>query len=371
MNYQKLNIGDSFKIYHLNPECQNAFFSKNNDDFLGEKKDYLCRIIDKEGVVIYSNKEIVVEYCDGNYQYSSPVYFIEVFTNNNIIAKYLYYYLLANKDKLARVYRDCNNEIRLPVLSKFEICYPPITVQLDLVSILDGLYSLERNLVKSYQNSRLFPVAFYKRLEEASGFIWNKYKLSELAHLEFGNSNNSENLEAININPDSLVIGGKRKIILDSISTKCDLIVLACSLLSKPVFQHVSYSGDSYLLSLFKMKNQIIKVPSSAEQERIVEIFNKAKLIADNIKSMNSRLRIIKEYYLHYYLYRKNFGKHLEKNTKDIRKYSYLDSTLIDSLQMYDSLRMDLYKSLAVGDVYQYFDEITKTIKLKKENEDT
>lgn len=120
-------------------------------------------------------------------------------------------------------------------------------------------------------------------------------------------------------------------------------------------------------IPLLQMKNLTIKLPSKKEQMHFEEIFRKVDEIKSYMKEFVERMSLIEDFYLYSFLYRKNFGRTFSSNTNfDSGKYSYENSSIIDTLQTFNAIRTELYKELNNDEVIQYFDSVTQSVCLKR-----
>ncbi len=83
------------------------------------------------------------------------------------------------------------------------------------------------------------------------------------------------------------------------------------------------------------------------EQQLIADIYHNFKSNFEGSSSEQiQKLEVLKKYRLSNYLYRRNFGRNISRlDEKEMKKYMYMNSSMIDSIQTYDALRKEIYQS--------------------------
>ena len=323
--------------------------------------------LNKEGIIVGFDGVLYVDYSLDEYVYTSAILFLEKKDQEELLVKYAYYYLLANKDWIYRILKSIRRLTPL-VFSRLTIKYPTISEQNEIVQKLDLIHKIKGWQFGAYGNLTNFPYSYYQRMEKASGFLWkNEMKLSKLVDIRQGKGNKESLFLNVKVNSETIEFSGKSKVILKMKSEKSNSYFLACALPTRKLFRMLRSSAIASKIPLLQMKNLTIKLPSKKEQMHFEEIFRKVDEIKSYMKEFVERMSLIEDFYLYSFLYRKNFGRTFSSNTNfDSGKYSYENSSIIDTLQTFNAIRTELYKELNNDEVIQYFDSVTQSVCLKR-----
>lgn len=323
--------------------------------------------LNKEGIIVGFDGVLYVDYSLDEYVYTSAILFLEKKDQEELLVKYAYYYLLANKDWIYRILKSIRRLTPL-VFSRLTIKYPTISEQNEIVQKLDLIHKIKGWQFGAYGNLTNFPYSYYQRMEKASGFLWkNEMKLSKLVDIRQGKGNKESLFLNVKVNSETIEFSGKSKVILKMKSEKSNSYFLACALPTRKLFRRLRSSTIASKIPLLQMKNLTIKLPSKKEQMHFEEIFRKVDEIKSYMKEFVERMSLIEDFYLYSFLYRKNFGRTFSSNTNfDSGKYSYENSSIIDTLQTFNAIRTELYKELNNDEVIQYFDSVTQSVCLKR-----
>lgn len=116
---------------------------------------------DGEAILIPGDGKIgeVYHYINGKFDYHQRVYKISDF-NENILGKYVYYYLQKNflKHALRNTAKATVDSLRLPIVKSMEINYPSLQEQNKIVNILDNV---ENKL--QYVQNQIFEIENFKK----------------------------------------------------------------------------------------------------------------------------------------------------------------------------------------------------------------
>ena len=323
--------------------------------------------LNKEGIIVGFDGVLYVDYSLDEYVYTSAILFLEKKDQEELLVKYAYYYLLANKDWIYRILKSIRRLTPL-VFSRLTIKYPTISEQNEIVQKLDLIHKIKGWQFGAYGNLTNFPYSYYQRMEKASGFLWkNEMKLSKLVDIRQGKGNKESLFLNVKVNSETIEFSGKSKVILKMKSEKSNSYFLGCALPTRKLFRMLRSSTIASKIPLLQMKNLTIKLPSKKEQMHFEEIFRKVDEIKSYMKEFVERMSLIEDFYLYSFLYRKNFGRTFSSNTNfDSGKYSYENSSIIDTLQTFNAIRTELYKELNNDEVIQYFDSVTQSVCLKR-----
>lgn len=322
----------------------------------------------KEGIVVGSDGNLYVNYCTDEYVFPHAILFLENKRNGEILTKYAYYYLLANQDWLDRVFKCMKRKLTCQLLSHFSVKYPPMIEQYEIVQKLDIVHHSYNWQIKAYANLVHFPYSFYQRMEKASGLMWKReLKLGQLVNIRQGKNGKERDFLDVRVDGKTVEFIGKSKVILTVKNGRCNPYFLACMLPTKKLFRMLSHFTIENKIPILQMETISLKLPTKREQLHLEELYKKVASVKADMVAAIKQLKALKDYYLHYYLYRRSFGQNFSLlDEKEIVKYSYKTPAMVDSLQTYDALRIELYNSLLCGDKEQYFDEHTNSVKLRK-----
>lgn len=366
MDYQKIALRDLFYIKKIESKAAskgNALMGSNR-----EKAPSLIYIMNDAGITITCAKQLSIGYCDGNnFAIEKPCYLAASVSNDNINAKYVYYFLLSNKDRLDKLYKSLSESAFIRVLSRLVIFYPSVSEQQAIVGKLDVIFNLIRVCEDSLRMIEKLPYAVYRRNEQIANSLWKSVQIGEVTQRVSIKNGENQISEKIKKSKKSLIFGNKIKLVFDNVSPECDVEFLKCILSGKRFIIQLNQAKRGGKISLYKIKRAIIRIPSKKEQNLILQVYHKSNEVKDNLCDTVCSLYLLKKYCLRHYLYRKNFGQHIRESLSgDLLKYSYLKPMMIGSINRYDELRKELYDSLRNKEVVQVFDEETKSVKLRR-----
>ena len=363
MDYHKIALRDLFYIKKIESKAA----SKVNDLMGSNREKAPFYIMNDVGITITCAKQLSIGYCDGNnFAIEKPCYLAASVSNDNVNAKYVYYFLLSNKDRLDKLYKSLSESAFVRVLSRLMIFYPSVSEQQAIVGKLDVIFNLIRVCEDSLRMVERFPYAVYRRNERIAGTLWNSVQVSDITQRISIKKGENQISEKIKKSTNSLIFGDKTKLVFDNVSPEYDVEFLKCILSGKQFISRLEQAKRRGKISLYKIKRTIVRIPSKKEQDLILQIYHKSNEIKDNLYDSVCSLYLLKKYCLHHYLYRKNFGQHIHESLRgDLLKYSYLKPMMIGTLDRYDELRKELYDSLRNHEIIQDFDEVTKSVKLR------
>lgn len=366
MNYQQARISDLFDIKKLGHKA----VQKGNshiEDFSEDVPSAFFAIQNKR-ITITCAAQLSIGLYDGNNLTMQKSYFLEESAKNKgADIKYVYYFLLANKERLDKLYVSLDGAAFIRVLTNFMIYYPSIPIQYEIVGKLDSIFNLIRICENSLKAIEQLPYMFYRKNEQMSESLWKTIKLSDLTQQISIKKGKKQISEKIKHSEYSIILGGKCNLILENISPNYNVEFLRYIISGKSFAKQLEVTGKLNKISLYKIRRTKINLPSNKEQKFMLQIFHKANDIHDCLNEYACSLHSLKAYCLHYYLYRKTFGLHVNESLDgDFLKCSYLKPMMIDSINRYDELRQELYDSLSNGAAIQYFDTSTKSIKIRR-----
>ena len=366
MDYHKIKVKDLFYIKKIESKAAskgNALMG--NDREIAASPIYFMNNV---SIIIICTKQLSVGYCDGNnFAIEKPCYLLALVSNDNVNLKYVYYFLLSNKDRLDKLYKSLNESAFIRALSRLMIFYPSVSEQQAIVGKLDAIFNLIRVCEDSLRMIEKLPYAVYRRNERIAGTLWNLVRVGDITQKISIKKGENQISEKIKKSTNSLIFGDKIKLVFDNVSPEYDVEFLKCILSGKQFISQLEQAKRGGKISLYKIKHSIVKIPSEKEQDLILQIYHKSNEVKDYLYDSVCSLYLLREHCLHHYLYRKNFGQHIHESLHgDLLKYSYLKPMMIGSLDRYDELRKELYDSLRNHEVIQDFDEVTKSVKLRR-----
>lgn len=366
MGYHKIQVKDLFYIKKIESKTASKVNALMED--CREKASSPIYFMNNVSIIITCTKQLSVGYCDGNnFAIEKSCYLLASVSNDNVNVKYVYYFLLSNKDRLDKLYKSLKESAFIRALSRLMIFYPSVSEQQVIVGKLDVIFSLISICEDSLKMVEKLPYAVYRRNERIAGSLWKSVLIGEITQRISIKKGENQISEKIKKSTNSLIFGDKIKLVFDNVSPEYDMEFLKCILSGKQFVSQLVQAKRRGNISLYKIKRAIIGIPSKKEQDLILQIYHKSNDIKDYLYDSLCSLSLLKKYCLHNYLYRKNFGQHIHASLRgDLLKYSYLKPMMIGSLNRYDELRKELYDSLRNHEVIQDFDEETKSVKLRR-----
>lgn len=365
MDYHKIQIKDFFYIKKIESKAESI-----GNAIMGDERENAASsvyVMNNVGITITCAKQLGICYCDGNnFAIEKPCYLLASVSNDNVNVKYVYYFLLSNKDRLDKLYISLKESAFIRALSRLVIFYPSVSEQQAIVGKLDVIFNLVRVCEDSLRMVEKLPYAVYRRNERIAGSLWKTVQIGDITQRISIKKGENQISEKIKKSTNSLIFGNKTKLVLDGVSPEYDVEFLKCILSGKQFVSRLEQAKRGKI-SLYKIKQTIVRIPSKKEQDLILLIYHKSNEVKDYLYDSVCSLYVLKEYCLYRYLFRKNFGQHIHEFLRgDLLKYSYLKPMMIGSLNRYDELRKELYDSLRNHEVIQDFDEVTKSVKLRR-----
>lgn len=358
IKYAEKYMKDLFDIHMINPSQGKE---KNNLAEALSSLGYSKGIV--EGIVIGNDGNLFVDYVDAKYTFSKRILFLES-KSRLVSCKYVYYYLLANKDRLDSIFYAVGKTFDDKLFSLIGIKYPSLEAQNDIVQDLDFVKDMYEYQLEAYKYLLHYPASYYYRMEIASGVFWESHKLGALANIKVLKHRNTDGFPHVRITSDTVEIANRKIIKIKNINKEHNPYFLASVLLTSNFLRLLD---SNFGIQNYRLENFLIKIPSVNEQERLEELFKHVESVLTDMLESIKQMEILKKYYFHYNLYRKNFGRDFPTMAKSAPiKYSYENYTAIDSVRTYNTLREELFKSIEKGSIVQYFDAESQMVKLKR-----
>lgn len=367
---EEYRLGDFFEIKFL--DRRRAWMKENDFFYDYNEKTNLCSFI-QPVVLISTVKPITIMYVMDQVEILRRMFCL-VNRNTDIVStKYVYYYLLGNKDLLERFYMGSTLEnLSIVSLRSFKISIPSMTEQLAIVRNMDVLESIIANQSKAMNKIYDIFGAYYQRAYLVNSKYWNKKKLISFSRSKIYSRRSTE-FEVIpkehGVMVSNYFLTVDRKI--------CNPYYLAAALQEALVVKFqinnswtdVTYSG----LSIADLRNIFIPLPPLKVQNDYEVIYRKISDIKDDMNRFLEKAHELYEIMLLKFLYKDSMQKNLalfemevSKLANTIVKYSYLEPKTFVSLTAYDVARKDEYAKLKSGNVIQVFDEKQGKIILRK-----
>lgn len=322
-----------------------------------------------------------MDYSESSFRVGKDCIAVTIRNDQEILLKYIYYYLQANKKAWKRFYVGTT----LQNLSKVDlffvkICYPSIDNQHHLVAIFDLLSDIQRNLCEVRILLYKFLASYYQYLKKVSGRFWDNYlKVSDIfkeykketkSKAEYGISSVVPFDKGLKITYN----GAVHIFMIDK--KKCNPYFLAIALEASGRFTKIleesttSYHDISYLISQFSCIS--LSLPDNKVQSEFEKRYKQIERIYDDIHQLTQLIEALTKTLQSTFLVRgskKRIWKNdLIKNIKsaiETKKYTIEGYHELSSLDEYDEKRDNLFGLLENGDIEQYFDATEGAIKFR------
>lgn len=370
---EEYRLGELFEIKYL--DRRRAWMKEIDYFYDYNEKTNLCSFI-QPVVLISTVKPITIMHVMEQAEILRRMFCL-VNRNTDIVStKYVYYYLLGNKDLLERLYMGSTLEnLSIVSLRAFKITIPSMTEQLAIVRNMDILESILANQSKAKTKLNDIFGAYYQRAYLVNSKYWNKKKLISFSRSKIYSRRNTE-FEVIPKEHGVMVSMGSNYFL--TVDRKiCNPYYLAAALQEALVVKYqknnswtdVTYSG----LSIADLRNIFVPLPPLKVQNDYEVIYRKISDIKDDMDSFLEKAHELYEIMLLRFLYKDSMKKGLamlemevSKLANTIVKYSYVEPKTFRSLTAYDVARKDEYAKLKSGNVIQVFDEKQGKIILMK-----
>lgn len=323
-----------------------------------------------------------IEFVDESYEVNTDLVVVSnhLFTDE-ILLKYIYYFLCANKNSWKRYYVGTTLLNLSPKdLIYVKIAYPPLNVQQHIVAIFDLLYDIKNKRMKSNYELMTFLSSYYQYIKKATGRFWTAEV--ELDSLLKGYKRDAKANEGVWMFP-MLPIKNGFQIRLNSYYSltvdkkECNPYFLCVALCSSSQFidllNKVPYGSKNVALFIGELSKLRLKLPSMEVQNE----FEKRYLQIEKLNTLMRQFSMKCDHLVELLLLRllnKNSEQCIWTNTVILKnpklletdKCTYDDYQKITSIFEYDEKRKNLYDSLEDNMIEQFFDAKDGKIKLRQ-----
>lgn len=321
-----------------------------------------------------------IEYSEESYEVKTDLVVVSHVNTEEVLLKYIYYYLHVNKKVWRRYYVGTTLLNLSPIDLKYvKIPYPPLEVQQHIVAVFDLLYDIKNKRMKSNYELMKFLSSYYIYLEKATGRYWNvDVKLDSLLK---GYQRSAKSNEGIWMFP-LLPIKNGFLIRLDSdysftLDKKCNPYFLCVALCATGKYlgllNKLPYSSNRLTYLVSKLSDISLKLPSKEVQKE----FEKRYLQIEKLNMMMAQFSTKSNHLVDVLLSRllnrnsehciwKNIGDFKRTQLIEANKCTYDNYQKITSLLEYDEKRKKLYASLEDKVIEQFFDIKDGKIKIHK-----
>lgn len=360
---EEYRLGELFEIRCL--DLRKAWMKENDIFYNYNEKTNLCSFF-QPVILISTIRPIAILHVLKQAEIFRRMFCLLNMATDIVSTKYVYYYLLGNKDFLERLYMGSTIEnLSVANLREFKIKIPPMTEQIAVVENMDVLEGIIENQSRAIIEIDDIFGAYYQRAYLVNGKYWGKKKLTSFTRKKIYSRHHTE-LEVMPKDNGVMVSLG-RDIFLEVDRKYCNPYYLTAALQEALVVQYekngkwtdISYSG----LSISVLQNILVSLPPLKVQNDYEVIYKKISVIKDDMENFTAKARELYEIMLFKFLYRDAMQKNLTQFGQVINrlantmKYSYRESKAFVSLVAYDVARNEQYEKLASGNITQVFDE--------------
>lgn len=355
------------------------FYIRNiHDTGIKTDKDF----VKGEAVIFGMHLGGTMEYSETSFSVNKDCIAITPKDEQEILLKYIYYYLLANKKVWKRYYVGTS----LKNLSKIDlqfvkINYPSIELQYHIVAIFDLLHeSLKKRAETRFYLYKFLP-SYYQYLEKATGRYWTKKIKIEKALMEFEKEDKGmAELGSLLLPPfhKGFKVILSHNVYSIAINKKvCNPYYLAVALSSSPKIAlaidkcNGSNLGISFFIS--KISEISLTLPDMGVQKEFEKRYKQIESLEESMFQFIQQTELLIKVLL-FKLLSRNSEKSIWKNNEmqdvssaiETEKFTYEDYRKLTRLSEYDEKRDYLFELLEKGALIQYFDEKEGIIKFRE-----
>lgn len=319
-----------------------------------------------------------MEYSESEYEIRQDCIVLTAAFDSEILLKYAYYYLLANKDLWNRLYVGTTRLTNLSQidLGMIEIEYPSLSIQEKIIGLLDGISKARENREKSLRILSDFLLSYYLSLRSSYGRYWGKdIKVGNLVKGFYKKKSTKSFHDFGQIVPMStgFELYAEKKYVF-TVDTKCNPYFLSVALSASEML-HILLKDKLTIYNPLRLVSAIqnvqIRLPEDEVQREFENRYKQIEVIMKKMQESKDKLSRLFDILLYSLLLRgQDFNdlriKLLSDNPLIVTtdKYTYDNRLNISSLKEYNNKRVSLYKYLDKGIVKQYFDSDSGKIKL-------
>lgn len=356
----------------------NFYIRNTHDTGIKSDKDF----VQGEAIIFGMHLGGTMEYSETSFRVNKDCIAITPKDEQEVLLKYVYYYLLANKKVWKRYYVGTSLKNLSKVDLQFvKISYPSIELQHHIVAIFELLYESLKKRAEARLYLYKFLPSYYQYLEKATGRYWTKKIKVENALMKL------EKEDKGMVELGSLLLSPFHKgfkVILNhnvysiAINKKvCNPYCLAVALSSSPKVAlaidkcNSSNLGISFFIS--KISEMSLTLPDMGVQKEFEKRYKQIESLEEYMRQFTQQTEFLIKVLL-FKLLSRGSEKSIWKNKKmqgissviETEKFTYEDYRKLTRLSEYDEKRDYLFELLEKGTLIQYFDEKEGIIKFRK-----
>lgn len=325
-----------------------------------------------------------IRYVDGLFDMMSDCLYFMVRDEYDVDLKYVYYYLLANLDLLRRYYRgSALLNLAITEFMNMKINIPTMAEQKRIVGILSCLEDAKINRKDQKERFEKFLAAYYGKMENESSYkYWEEVNLGNLLkpqtrirYIQTMESEPADDDLIITRNGVSYVYSTKEKaetisnltlcITLDK--SQCNPYYIAAALqYDKNVKAALldRYS-NRMILGRNRLGNVKLRIPGLSQQDDFSSVVKMYYSIMAKLNILDRRLKELEKSMLYMIFRNQDKNNYINNPGEELieRIYNKIQDC---SVGEYDAMRDNVFRMMSLGTLVQYFDDTTKSIRLKK-----
>lgn len=358
----------------------NFYIRNTHDTGIKSDKDF----VKGETVIFGMHLGGTMEYSETSFRVNKDCIVITPKDEQEVLLKYIYYYLLANKKAWKRYYVGTSLQNLSKVDLQFvKIDYPPIELQHHIVAIFDLLYDSQKKMTDARIFLYKFLPSYYQYLKKVSGRYWTKLITIENALMKF--EKEDKVTADVGFLPLSPFHNGFKVILNHSVYSiavnkkVCNPYCLAVALSTSPkearaIDKYLSSNID-ILFFISKLSEMALTLPDMEVQKEFEKRYKQIESLEETMCQFIQQTELLIKVLL-FKLLSRNSEKSIWKNYEmqdissaiETEKFTYEDYRKLTRLSEYDEKRDYLFELLKKGTLIQYFDAKEGSIKFREAN---
>lgn len=321
-----------------------------------------------------------IEYSEDSYKVRTDLIVVSNVNNQEVLLKYIYYYLYVNKSVWRRYYVGTTFLNLSPEDLKFaRIPYPSLDVQQHIVAMFDLLCDIKNKRMEANYELMTFLSSYYRYLEKATGRYWTiEVKLDTIlkGYQRDAKSNEGTWMFPLLPSKNGFQMRDSTFYSFTVDKNKCNPYFLCVALCASGKYielaSKISCKSNNISLFVSKMSEISLKLPTSKVQKEFEKRYlqiEKLNTMMRNFSISNNRLfelllsRLLKKN-SEYCIWK---NKIMQKTALliDADKCTYDDYLKITSIFEYDEKRKNLYDRLDNETIEQFFDFQDGKVKIR------
>lgn len=335
------------------------------------------------GILISRFNEPQLKYVQGVFDVKSDSLFFMIREGFTLIPQYVYYYLLAHTGRLRRYYRGSSIlSLAISEFLKMKIDVPPVAEQKRTVAILSGV-----DAAKGIRESQIakfvkFPASYYDKMEKDSSYkYWEKTEIGNLLthpkgirYIQHMDEEPNEDDVILTVKGDAYVYASrdraiscaKNSLCISINKNVCNPYYIAAVLNFDKKARAKMYGGSGRgNLSRADLEYVRLGLPSLQQQRDFESIMSKYYAIIAKMRNLDVRFGELRNALLWMFFHSKDRGNYGKMTAADFIDDLYNKVQDCDIAE-YDMMRENVFQMLTSGKLEQYFDDTTKSIRLKE-----